>query len=297
MKRIIIILALTLIGVSAFSFQAFAEEETKESAFTYEVGADLVSSYLWRGQNLGGLSIQPSVTLGWKGLYLCTWANIGADNWRFKNLNPELDITIGYDNYGVQLDLTHLYYFYGDNYFKGLGDPNNNYKDEEGNLVESATTMELHAGINVGEWVEKVPLSIDWYTTVLGFDPIFNEQGEIEFNENGNAKRAWSTYIQVGYDITLPFNIILGIKVGFTPWKGMYSDYEEVWKNGQTIGINNIQLRAEREFELKGICLNVWGEAMFNCYGVNKNNIIKTFGEASSQKLNACIGLGVYFGN
>ena len=77
----------------------------------------------------------------------------------------------------------------------------------------------------------------------------------------------------------------------------MYTDYAEVWKNGQTIGINNIQLRAEREFELRGIYLNVWGEAMFNCYGVTKNNIINTFGEASSQKLNACIGVGVYFGN
>ena len=289
MKRTIIILALTLIGVSAFSFQSFAEEiEENESAFFYEVGADLVSSYLWRGQNLGGLSLQPSVTLGWNGLYLCTWANIGADNWKFQKLNPELDITIGYDNYGVQLDLTHLYYFYGDKYFKGLGDANNEY---------SSSTMELHAGINIGEWVEKVPLSIDWYTTVLGYDPIFNNQGEIEVNENGNATRAYSTYIQVGYDITLPLDIILGIKVGFTPWRGMYSDYEEVWKNGQTIGINNIQLRAEREFELKGICLNVWGEAMFNCYGVTKDNIIKTFGEASSQKLNACIGVGVYFGN
>ena len=70
MKRIIIILALTLIGVSAFSLKASAEEtKEKESAFFYEVGADVVSAYLWRGQNLGGLSIQPSVTLGWNGLY------------------------------------------------------------------------------------------------------------------------------------------------------------------------------------------------------------------------------------
>ena len=293
--RRIIILALMLISISAFSFKSYAEE--KESNFTYEVGADVVSSYLWRGQNLGGLSIQPSVTLGWRGLYLGTWANIGADNWKFGNLQPELDITIGYDNYGVQLDLTHLYYFGGDNYFNGLGDANNSYKDGEGNLTESATTMELHAGINVGEWVKKVPLTIDWYTTVLGYDPVFDEQGKMEFNENGNAKRAYSTYIQVGYDIHLPLDIILGVKVGFTPWKGMYSDYEAVWTSGQTVGINNLQLRAEREFELKGICLNVWGEAMFNCYGVNKDNIIKTFGEASSQKLNACLGVGIYFGN
>ena len=298
MKRIIIILALTLIGVSAFSFKAFAEKsEAKESAFFYEVGADVVSAYLWRGQHIGGLSIQPSITVGWKGLYLCAWGNIGTDNWKFEELNPELDITIGYDNYGFQLDLTHLYYFYGDRYFKGLGDPNNWYIDSEGKVVPSGTTMELHAGIHLGELVEKVPLSIDWYTTVLGYDPVLNKNGIIETNENGNYKRAYSTYIQLGYDINLPLDIVLGVKLGFTPWKGMYTDYAEVWKNGQTIGFNNIQLRAERAFELKNLYINVWGEAMFNCYGVTKNNIINTFGEASSQKLNACIGVGVYFGN
>lgn len=286
MKRVIIILALALIGVSAFSFKSYAEE--KESNFSFEVGADVVSNYLWRGQNLGGLSIQPSVTLGWKGIYISGWGNIGADNWKFNYLNPELDVTIGYDNYGLKLDLTHFYYFYGDKYFKGLGDANNEY---------SESTIEVHAGIDVGEWASIVPLTVDWYTTVLGYDPVLDENGNVVLNENGNAKRAYSTYIELGYDITLPLEIVLGIKVGFTPWKGMFTDYAEVWKNGQTVGINNIQLRAEREFELGGIYLNVWGEAMFNCYGVNKDNIIKTFGEASSQKLNACIGVGVYFGN
>ena len=113
MKRIVIILALTLIGVSAFSFKSFAEDtnQPKDIGLSIEVGADVVSSYLWRGQNVGGISIQPSVTLDWKGLYVSGWGNIGADNWTFENLNPELDVTIGYDNYGVQVDLTHLYYF------------------------------------------------------------------------------------------------------------------------------------------------------------------------------------------
>ena len=292
MKKSIIIFALTLIGVSAFSFGANAQE--KESNFTYEVGADVVTSYLWRGQNLGGLSIQPSVTLGWRGLYVSGWANIGADNWKFNFLNPELDVTIGYDNYGFKLDMTHLYYFYGDKYFKGLADANNEY---------SESTIEVHAGIDVGEWASIVPLTVDWYTTVLGYDPVLDENGNVVLNENGNAKRAYSTYIELGYNINLPLEIVVGLKVGITPWKGMITDYKEVWKNGQTVGINNLQLRAEREFELKNIYLNVWGEAMFNCYGVNKNNVIKPFGEGASlemdasQKLNARIGLGVYFGN
>ena len=275
MNKKILVLALALIGVGAFSYQAKAEEGTK--GISLAVGADVVSGYLWRGYNLGGLSIQPSVTFGWNGLYLCGWANIGADSWRFEELSPELDITIGYDNYGVALDLTHLYYFGGDKYFKGLDNPQN----------LSASTMELHAGFHLGDLVEKVPLSIDWYTTMLGYDPIVDSEG--------NVKRAYSTYIQLGYDIYLPLDIVLGLKVGFTPWKGMYSDYEDVWTNGRTVGFNNLQLRAEREFELGKLYINVWGEAMFNCYGVDKNNIILPIGEASNQKLNGCIGVGIYF--
>ena len=273
-----------LIGISAFSFEAKAENK---SGFTFEVGADLVSNYLWRGQNLGGLSIQPSLTLDWNGLYLCGWGNIGADNWKFKELNPELDITIGYENFGFMIDLTHLYYFNKEYYLKGLGDANN----------ASGTTMELHAGINIGEWVEAVPLSFDWYTTILGYDPVFDQDGSPKRNNNGNAKRAYSTYIQLGYDFELPLDIVLALKVGFTPWKGMYSDYEDVWTSGRTVGLTNLQLRAEREFEIQNMYINVWGEAMFNCYGVNKHNLINTIGEGDSQKLNACIGVGLYFGN
>ena len=190
MNKKLLVLALALISVGAFSYQAKAEDNTK--GISLEVGADLVTSYLWRGYNLGGLSIQPSITLDWNGLYLCGWANIGADSWLFQEFNPELDITIGYDNHGFMLDLTHLHYFYGDTYFQGLGDPNNAF---------SSSTMELHAGVSISEWAENVPLTIDWYTTVLGNDPVFTDEGELVINANGNAKRAYSTYIQLGYDI------------------------------------------------------------------------------------------------
>ena len=98
MNKKLFILALALVGVSAFSFQTKAEESAK--GISLEVGADIVSSYLWRGMNLGGLSVQPSVTLDWNGLYVCGWANIGADSWLYEEFYPELDMTIGYDNYG-----------------------------------------------------------------------------------------------------------------------------------------------------------------------------------------------------
>jgi hypothetical protein len=277
-----ILLALVLVCASAFPYQTFAKEKnaTKgEIGLSLEVGADVVSSYLWRGQNLGGLSIQPSVTLDWKGLYVSGWGNIGADNWTFANINPELDITIGYDNYGLQLDLTHLYYFGGEAYF-----PKGGFAAQE---IESSSTMEAHAGFHLGDLVESVPLSIDWYTTIYGADCYENEAGEWQ--------RAWSTYIQVGYTFNLPLGIGLTTNVGFTPWRSMYSNYEEVWKNAKTVAINNIHVRAERYFELKDIELGIWGECMLNCYGLDKTNLTTALENKFDQRLNWGIGGCLYF--
>ena len=48
---------------AAVAFPVAAEGQDKVEA---SVGADLVSSYIWRGQELGDVSIQPSVSLSWK---------------------------------------------------------------------------------------------------------------------------------------------------------------------------------------------------------------------------------------
>jgi hypothetical protein len=276
MKQRLLILALTLLGVSAYPYLVHAEDtaDTKqELGITLEVNADVVSSYLWRGQNLGGISIQPSVTFGWKGLYVCGWANIGTDNWAFENLNPELDITIGYDNYGFQADLTHLHYFDGPYFPKG----GFQVVPEQ----ESSSTMEAHIGFHLGDLIESVPLSIDWYTTVFGAD---------YYLKDGTDKRAWSTYIEAGYDFSLPFDLVLAARVGIVPWRSFYTNYEEVWTNAKTVAINNINLRLEREFELKSLYVGVWGECMLNCYGLDKNNLTTSLENKFDQRLNWCIG-------
>lgn len=283
MKKTLLILALTLLGVSACPYQAYAEDKKEygELGLTFEVGADLVSSYLWRGQNIGGMSIQPMVSLDWKGLYVSGWANIGADNWAFQDINPELDITIGYDNFGLAVDLTHLYYFGGDPYFGKGG-----FKAQE---QTTSSTMEAHAGLHLGDLFEKVPLSLDWYTTIYGDDCYLNDKGEWQ--------RAWSTYIEVGYDFELPLGLMLGTRVGIVPWRSSYSGYQEVWKNAKTVAINNINLRLDREFALKHVFLGVWGEMMLNCYGLDKTNLTTTLENKGEQRLNWRVGASLYFGS
>ena len=42
-----------------------------------DIGADLVSGYIWRGQDLGNVSIQPSASVSYKGFSLSGWGSVG----------------------------------------------------------------------------------------------------------------------------------------------------------------------------------------------------------------------------
>ena len=41
------------------------------------LGSDIVSSYIWRGQDLGGVSLQPTLGLEYKGISLSAWGSVG----------------------------------------------------------------------------------------------------------------------------------------------------------------------------------------------------------------------------
>ena len=61
MKKIFIPIILSLSGAVTMGAQ-----DTVETT----LGTDIVSHYVWRGQNLGGVSVQPTLGMGFKGLSL-----------------------------------------------------------------------------------------------------------------------------------------------------------------------------------------------------------------------------------
>ena len=58
MKKVLVMAAALVAAVCS----AKAEVE-----FAYDAGAELVSSYIWRGQYNGGLSLQPDLEIGYDG--------------------------------------------------------------------------------------------------------------------------------------------------------------------------------------------------------------------------------------
>ena len=65
-KRIFLFVAMLLASNSGIWAQDQVECHLK---------ADFVSDYIWRGQDLGNVSLQPELSVAWKGLSLAAWGN------------------------------------------------------------------------------------------------------------------------------------------------------------------------------------------------------------------------------
>lgn len=76
------------------------------------VGADIVSSYVWRGTQFAGASVQPGITYSDGNFTVGAWGSTGFDG-----VFQEADLFISYQfNFGLKLGITD-YYFPGTNYF------------------------------------------------------------------------------------------------------------------------------------------------------------------------------------
>ena len=132
------------------------------------IAVDLVSQYIWRGQDLGNISMQPTLGIGYKGLSLSAWGSVGVDSKDTK----EVDLTLSYSIKGFSIGVTD-YWFSEGRYFK--------YKAHQ-------TTHVFEAGVGY----DFNFLSIQWYTNFAGDDGV-NEDGE----------RAYSSY----FEISAPFRL------------------------------------------------------------------------------------------
>ena len=133
------------------------------------LGADLVSQYIWRGQDLGNVSLQPTLGIEWKGLSLNAWGSVGISNWQD---TKEVDLTLAYSIGGFNVGVTD-YWFSDGSYFQ--------YKAHKTTHV-----WEANVGYDFGF------LSVQWFTNFAGNDGV-----------NKSGKRAYSSY----FELTAPFRL------------------------------------------------------------------------------------------
>ena len=125
---------------------------------------------------------------------------------------------------------------------------------------------------------------INWYTMVAGADA--------NYDENDEAHRAWSSYIELGYDYTFDnIGLTLGAQLGMSPWES------PVYGNSK-FTVTNISLKINKEWEFDHVTLDLFGQASLNPDGIDKDNVfVNAAGDEKLcvQRLNGTVGLGVWF--
>lgn len=138
-----------------------------------DISCSLNTSYIYRGERLGGLSVQPEINWGYQDIHqnaivIGGWGSIG-DCWcedcnkcctPFDEPYFEVDIFIEYRHGETfKIGLNHMYCFDGSPYFDFINDDNKKYKD--------GPQTEVYAELCISE---SFPLTIFWGTIIAGQD-------------------------------------------------------------------------------------------------------------------------------
>ena len=192
------------------------------------LGSDIVSSYIWRGQDLGGVSLQPTLGLEYKGISLSAWGSVGlADPADTK----EFDITLGYTIGGLNIGIT-------DYWFNAGLDPQDRYFKYDAHGTNHV--FEANIGYDFGV------VSAQWYTNISGNDGV-----------NKDGKRAYSSY----FEVAAPFKLATcdwTATVGAVPYA---TDFYGT--NG--FAVTNLAVRASKDIKVTdSFSIPIFGELSAN---------------------------------
>jgi len=192
------------------SMTTFAQDEIEAT-----ISGDIVSQYIWRGQDLGGVSLQPTLGLAYKGLSLSAWGNVGLAN---PDDTKELDLTLAYTIGGFNIGIT-------DYWFNAGLDPDNRYFMYKAHSTNHV--FEANIGYDFGF------ASLQWFTNFAGNDGL-----------NKNGKRAYSSY----FEATVPFKLASvdwAATAGAVPYA---TDFYNGWTSG--FAVTNVALKASKDMKI-----------------------------------------------
>jgi hypothetical protein len=191
-------IALVILFVSS-SFTVFgqinADKDTADcvtaeignTKLSYDVSADLVSRYVWRGTQYGGNgpSIQPNLCLTWGGLNVGFW---GAYSINGTNSSQELDIYASYTFWNDMFTFGVTDYFFTNDSLHE--DPLNFKQNSTGHILEPSLAF---------NGTDKIPFHLLLAANVLGNDAhiINDDPTSTLFNQNDGIQ--YSTYLEIGY--------------------------------------------------------------------------------------------------
>ena len=209
----------------AMSMTTFAQDEIETT-----ISGDIVSSYIWRGQDLGSAAIQPTLGIAYKGLSLSAWGSYAITN---PADTKEFDLTLAYTIGGFNIGIT-------DYWTNDGGDPEARYLKYEAHSTNHI--FEANIGYDFGF------ASLQWFTNFAGND-----------GTNKDGKRAYSSY----FEISAPFKLA---SVDWTATAGAIP-YATTSYNGWTSGfaVTNLALKATKDIKITDtFSVPIFGQVVAN---------------------------------
>jgi hypothetical protein len=177
------------------------------------ISGDIVSSYIWRGQDLGSAAIQPTLGVGYKGLSLTAWGSYGLVN---SDDVKELDLTLAYSFGGLNIGVT-------DYWFDAGLDPDNRYFKYDAHGTNHL--FEANIGYDFGI------ASLQWFTNFAGNDGV-----------NNDGKRAYSSYVEAA----VPFKLS---SIEWTATAGAVP-FATTFYGTSGFAVTNLSLRSTKEIKV-----------------------------------------------
>ena len=244
LKKFFLVVALSLCSLGSAWANGVHESESKmeaesvtsqnkQSAVMPYLTTDLTNIYLWRGQRLAGISIQPVMGLKWKNLNFYLWGNV--------QLNPEQNPEKYEIDFLLKYQLTpRLNVALKDVYTNTRGKGIFTY----GKIGDASHGVEVVLNYN---WKY---FTTEWTTTVIGHDGL-NHKGE----------RSYSSYLLTSVPFRIAHVDFAGI-VGLVPYYS--SRYDD---NSSGFHFNMLSLKASYDVALSqrtGAKLPVYSQFMVN---------------------------------
>ncbi|MDR3141623.1 MAG: hypothetical protein LBU37_07865 [Tannerellaceae bacterium] len=206
-----VVLSVFIVALSSIGGMYAQESENVEVGLS----GDVVSSYVWRGFKQAGASVQPSLSVGYKGLSISAWASTDIGG----NGSKEVDFTLGYAVGGLGLALTD-YWWDGEGANRYLSRP----EGSAGHMLEAGLSYALPGSF---------PLSLSWNTFLLG-----------EGNKKADGGNSFSTYVELGYPFKIK-EVDFTLSAGFLPWESaVYGPEMDGFK------CTSVQLGASKEIKI-----------------------------------------------
>lgn len=239
MKSVVKLFVLVFITAFVINNHAIAQtsdvqDTTKKSSL--DIGADIMSRYVWRGMNLGGSSpsIQPVFEYSCGNFTAGAW---GAFSTSDGLTTQEADLYVSYTFAKKMFTfLVFDYFFPGEKWADTLGNVSFNESNDYFEFDEKKTGHLIEATL-IFNGTKKLPLSVLIAANVWGNDA-----------KNKDGDNQYSTYIEIAWEGKCK-DVDYKIFAGFTP-NSPNEKAGEIGFYGKTTGFTNIGIKADKELKI-----------------------------------------------